>query len=395
MRPESRHLIEKLVAFDSVSHRSNLPLIEFIQNYLADYDIDSQLIYNETQDKANLLARIGPKVEGGVVLSGHTDVVPVQGQDWDSDPFVLTEKEGRLYARGTADMKSFVALALAMVPALSQAPLKRPLFLALSYDEEVGCLGAPSLIKALQDQEQYPQPLAVIVGEPTSMQAVVAHKSITTLRTQITGHEAHSSQVQRGVSAVTLAARLISFIDDMMRENQEAASADSPFVPPYTTLHTGVVHGGTAVNIISGQCYFDWDIRCLPTDNWRHYYERFKEYAQSLLTPLQKIAPEAAIHTQIMAEVPAFDNPDGQAWALLSHLNPAFEPQVVPYVSEAGQFEAAGFDVILCGPGAIDQAHQPNEYIDIEQVQEAEVFFDRLLHFLCAPSLLTRQQQAD
>ena len=391
MRPESRQLIEQLISFDSVSRHSNLPLLEFIQEYLDEHGVDSQLIYNDDRSKANLLACIGPKVAGGVVLSGHSDVVPVDGQDWSTEPFTLTEKDGRLYGRGTADMKSFIALALAAVPALRQAPIKRPVYLAFSYDEEIGCLGAPRLIEQLK--ADYPQPLAVIVGEPTSMQAVVAHKSITTLRTHITGHEAHSSQVQRGVSAVTLAARLISFIDDMMQENQAAADSESPFIPPYTTLHTGVIQGGTAVNIISRHCQFDWDIRCLPGDDWQAYLQRFNDYAEQLLAPLREIAPDIGIATEIIAEVPAFDNPSGGARALLSHLNPAFKPQVVPFVSEAGQFQQAGFDTILCGPGSIDQAHQPDEYITIEQIREAEVFFDRLIHFLCAPSQLDRHLQ--
>lgn len=383
MRPESRELIEKLVSFNTISQHSNLALIAYIQDYLHQHGVDSQLVYDDQESKANLLACIGPEVAGGVVLSGHTDVVPVKGQDWDSDPFVLTERAGRLYGRGTADMKSFLALALAAVPALVQAPLKHPVFLAFSYDEEIGCLGAPRLIEAFK--KLYPHPRAIIVGEPTSMEPVVAHKSITTLRTTVRGHEAHSSQVQRGVSAVTLAARLISFIDGMMLENRARAQAGSPFEPPYTTLHTGMIKGGTATNIISGTCTFHWDIRCLPGDHAEPYLERLNVHAEQLLAPLRAIAPDISIHTEITAQVPAFDNPQGQAYELLAHLIPGFEPQFVPFVTEAGQFQAAGFDAILCGPGAIDQAHQPNEYISIEQVQAAEVFFDRLIQFLCVP----------
>lgn len=383
MRPESRELIEKLVSFNTISQHSNLALITYVQDYLQQHGVESQLIYNEQQNKANLLACIGPEVAGGVVLSGHTDVVPVKGQDWESDPFVLTERAGRLYGRGTADMKSFLALALAAVPALVQAPLEHPVLLAFSYDEEIGCLGAPALIETLK--KLYPQPRAVIIGEPTSMEPVVAHKSITTLRTTIRGHEAHSSQVQRGVSAVTLAARLIGFIDEMMRENQQQAQTDSPFEPPYTTLHTGMIKGGTATNIIAGNCTFHWDIRCLPGDSAEPYLERLNTYAEQLLAPLRTIAPQISVQTEITAQVPAFDNPQGQAYELLAHLIPGFKPQVVPFVTEAGQFQTAGFDAIVCGPGVIDQAHQPNEYISIEQVQAAEIFFDRLLQFLCAP----------
>lgn len=384
MRPQSLELIEKLVSFDTTSAHSNLELIHYIQEYLQGHGVTSQLIYNETHSKANLLACIGPEVAGGIVLSGHTDVVPVTGQAWDSPPFELHRRQDKLYGRGTADMKSFLALALAAVPALARAPLKLPVLLAFSYDEEIGCLGAPHLIDALK--QQFPRPRAVIVGEPTAMQPVVAHKSIATLRTTIRGHEAHSSQVHRGVSAVTLAARLIAFIEDMMLENRQQAASESPFEPPYTTLHTGLIEGGTAINIMAPSCTFCWDIRCLPGEDYRSYLQRFETYAEQLLAPLRAIAPDIAVHTEVMASVPAFDNPDGSARALLSHLVPGFEPRAVPYVSEAGQFQAAGFDVVLCGPGHIDQAHQPNEYISIEQVQAAEVFFDRLLQFACAPS---------
>lgn len=384
MRPESHQQLERLIAFNTVSNRSNLELIHYIQDYLKQHGIDSQLIRNSQGDKANLLACIGPAVAGGIVLSGHTDVVPTTGQSWSTDPFVLTEKEGRWYGRGTADMKSFIALALAAVPAWAKAPLQRPIYLAFSYDEEIGCLGAPDLITVLK--EQYPTPQAVIVGEPTSMQPVIAHKSITTLKTTVRGFEAHSSQTQRGVSAISLAAQLIQYIDAMRQHNAAHADTTSPFTPPYTTLQTGRIEGGNAVNIIAGQCQFEWDIRCLPDENWQTYLQRFETEAKRLLTPLLEQAPDIHINTEIMAEVPAFHNPQGQAFHLLAQLCPDFRPQSVPFVSEAGQYQAAGFDVVLCGPGAIDQAHQPNEYISQAQLKAAEVFFDRLLHYLCAPT---------
>lgn len=384
MRPESQEQLERLIGFETVSSQSNLELIHYIRDYLQQHGIDSELIPNQQGDKASLLACIGPRVAGGVVLSGHTDVVPTAGQPWSTDPFVLTEKDGRWYGRGTADMKSFIALALAAVPAWAKAPLQRPVYLALSYDEEIGCLGAPDLIAALK--AGYPAPQAVIVGEPTLMEPVVAHKSITTLRTHIRGQEAHSSQTQRGVSAISLAAQLIQFIDELRAEQAAQADPDSPFTPPHTTLQAGYIQGGAAVNIIAGHCHFEWDIRCLPGEDWRHYLQRFEAQAESLLAPLRERAADISIQTEVVAEVPAFNQPDGQAYQLLGQLCPGFKPQAVPYVSEAGQFQAAGFDVILCGPGAIDQAHQPDEYISQAQIEAAEVFFDRLLHYLCAPS---------
>ncbi|MCQ9618040.1 M20/M25/M40 family metallo-hydrolase [Paenalcaligenes niemegkensis] len=241
MSPASLSLLEKLIAFDTVSRHTNLALIEFVRNYLTDLGLMPTLIYNEDRSKANLHVLIGPPVDGGVVLSGHTDVVPVDGQPWDTAPFSLSRNNNKLYGRGTCDMKGFLAVALAKVPAMLSAPLKRPIHLAFSYDEEIGCFGAPHLIKHLLEHE--PKPHAIIVGEPTSMQAVIAHKGIAAIKTTVIGHEAHSSQVQRGASAVTIAARLVSFIDDLMQENQRQADPDSPFVPPYTTLHTGVIQG--------------------------------------------------------------------------------------------------------------------------------------------------------
>lgn len=388
MRAETYQLLKKLISFNTVSKHSNLPLIEFIQNYLHQHNVESHLLFNHTQDKANIVARIGPETPGGVVISGHTDVVPAQPNHWQSPPFELTPKQNLLYGRGTADMKSFLALALAAVPALKQAPLRQPLYLAFSYDEEIGCLGAPQLIDYLKNN--FPKPMAVIVGEPTLMQPVVAHKSIVTLKTEVTGLEAHSSQTQNGISAITLAAQLIQFIHHLLQENKNKAQANSLFVPPYDTLQAGTIQGGSAVNIIAKHCAFEWDIRCLPGQNWHHYLEKFNAFAKKQLAPLKQKAGEKAqeiqVNTQVLAEVPAFNNPKGQARVLLSYLNPGFQPQAAPFVSEAGQYQAAGFDVIVCGPGAIDQAHQPNEYITVEQIQAGETFFDRLLQFLCAPS---------
>src|SRR5690625_4513789 len=239
MQTKTRDMITRLIGFDTVSRNSNMDLINYVRAYLADFGIESHLVENEDGSKANLFATVGPNVEGGVALSGHTDVVPVDGQSWDTDPFVLTEKEGRLYGRGTCDMKSFIAIGLAMVPEMLKADLKRPIHFALSYDEEVGCLGAPDLVDRLVTD--IAKPSAVIVGEPSNMKPIMAHKGMTVARTTVTGHEAHSSQMQRGVSAVMTAARLITFLDDMMARNKAQADPESPFVPPYTTIHVGTV----------------------------------------------------------------------------------------------------------------------------------------------------------
>lgn len=376
MTPQSLDMIRRLVAFDTVSRHSNLELIHFVRDYLAGHGVQSHLVGNAEGTKANLYATVGPNVEGGVVLSGHTDVVPVDGQPWDTDPFSVTEKNGRLYGRGTCDMKGFCAVALAMVPQMQAAGLKRPVHFALSYDEEIGCHGAPAMIDRLSTDIARPQ--AVIVGEPTSMRPIVAHKGIAALRVTVTGHEAHSSQVQRGVSAVTIAARLISFIDDMMAENRANADPACRFEPPYSTLHVGVVNGGTALNIIARQCTFVWDIRCVPGDDWRQYYQRLQAYADTLLPAMKAVSPETGISYEILADAPPLQDEGGPAQELVYELCGHRHNGVVPYAAEAGQFQERGFSVVLCGPGSIDQAHQPNEYIDIDQITACEGFLQEL-----------------
>ncbi|AEC18692.1 acetylornithine deacetylase [Pusillimonas sp. T7-7] len=378
MTPQSLDMITKLVGFDTVSRNSNMQLIDYVRDYLAGYGVDSHLVKSEDGKKSNLFATVGPNVEGGVVLSGHTDVVPVDGQPWDSDPFVITEKDGKLYGRGTCDMKSFIAIGLAAVPDMLSAGLKRPIHFALSYDEEIGCVGAPSMIERMVGE--IAKPSAVIVGEPTSMTPIKAHKGLAAARTTVIGHEAHSSQVQRGVSAVMTAARLITFLDDMMARNKVNADPDCPFVPPYSTIHVGVVNGGTALNIISRECSFTWDVRTLPGENWRDYLDRFQDYANSLLPAMKAISPNASITTEILADVPPLtDDGDDEAQRIAMKLSGCLCCGVVPYVTEGGQFSAHDLSVVVCGPGSIDQAHQPNEYIEISQVGECEVFIGKLI----------------
>lgn len=382
MKPQSLDMITRLVGFDTVSRNSNMALIQYVQDYLAGYGVESHLVSSPTEDKANLFATVGPDVEGGVVLSGHTDVVPVDGQAWDTDPFEITRKQGRLYGRGTCDMKSFLAIALAMVPEMQKRKLKRPVHFALSYDEEYGCIGAPSMIERLTTE--IAKPSAVIVGEPTDMAPVMAHKGLAMARTTVIGHEAHSSQLQRGVSAVMTAARLITYIDDMVAQNKAEADPDCKFVPPYSTLHVGVVHGGTATNIISRECSFMWDGRVLPGDSWPDYLARFQAYADSLLPAMRAIAPNASITTEVMAAAPPLADEGGEAQAIALRLSGHPCCGVVPYGTEGGLFQRHGFSVVVCGPGSIDQAHQPNEYIEISQVDACEAFLDKLLDQLAS-----------
>jgi len=372
-------LISKLVSFATVSRDSNLELIEFVRAYLDEHGIESRLVPSDDGAKANLYATIGPMVEGGVVVSGHTDVVPVDGQPWDTDPFTLVQKDGRLYGRGTADMKSFYAVALALLPKMLERKLQRPIHLALSYDEEIGCLGAPRMIERIASE--LPRSRAVLVGEPTSMCVVNAHKSLTGLETVVTGHEAHSSQTHRGVSAVMTAARLIAFLEDMARENAGGTPSGMPFKPPFSTIHVGTVQGGTATNIISRECRFSWDMRCIPEDDPQTFLDRFAEFCGDQILPdMRAIAPEADIVTHIWASAPALQpEPDGEAEMLAKQLTGYNSTDVVAYLAEAGQFQQAGFSTVVCGPGSIDQAHQPNEYIETSQVDECVGFFHRLI----------------
>ncbi len=372
-------MIEKLVGFDTVSRNSNLPLIDFVADYLDGHGVASTKVFNEDQTKANLYATVGPNVEGGIVLSGHTDVVPVDGQPWETDPFSIVEKDGKLYGRGTSDMKSFSAIALSKVPEMQAKGIARPIHFALSYDEEVGCLGAPSMIDRIA--ENLPPARAVIVGEPTMMDIVSAHKGIMTLKTTITGREAHSSLVEDGVSAVMTGARLVTFIADMMAENKAKADPNSKFSPPYTTLHSGVINGGTAANIISRECVFLWDIRHIPDDDPMSFVDRFNSYCETELLPkMREIAPEANIVTEINSIVPAL-NPeqDGEAEMLCKAITGQNSSSAVSYAAEAGQFQEAGFSTVICGPGSIGVAHQPNEYIEISQVHAAEQFILKLI----------------
>jgi len=380
-RYSAREMIDKLISFDTVSRHSNMELIDFVRDYLTGHGIESHLVPNGDGSKANLYASVGPEVPGGVVLSGHTDVVPVDGQPWDSDPFQMVDKNGKLYGRGTCDMKSFIAIGLSLVPDMVAAGLKKPIHFALSYDEEVGCVGAPSMVRAMA--ENLPRPQAVIIGEPTSMEIIHAHKGINGYITTVTGHEAHSSQVQRGVSAVMTAARLVTFIEDMMIDNSKNSLSSFPFVPDYTTLHVGVIHGGTAMNIISRQAEFCWDIRNIPENDPRDFVERFRAHCEPVIREMRKISPDCNIETVERSAAPALaPEPNGAAENLCRHLTGKNSVGVVSYGTEAGHFQELEFSTVVCGPGSIDQAHQPNEFIDISQVEASHKFIQKLISHL-------------
>ncbi|GAB4521731.1 MAG: acetylornithine deacetylase [Amphiplicatus sp.] len=370
--------ISRLVAYDTTSWKSNLALIDDVEAFLKQYGAETFRVPNEDGTKANLYAVLGPKVEGGVVLSGHTDVVPVEGQDWDTDPFTVVEKDGKLYGRGTCDMKSFSAIALSLVPEMVEAGLKRPVIFALSYDEEIGLLGAPHMIREIRDR--LPAPSAVIVGEPTSMKVIDGHKGIASFRTTVTGYTTHSSQAERGVSAVEAAAKLINKVVEMRARRAREADPHSPFDPPYTTMTVNVARGGTQLNIMAGACVFEWDCRAIPGDSARAVREEFEDYARGVEAEMRARAPGCRIETIQLTDAPPLapqaDNPAADLAKALTGRNAT---DVVAYAAEAGQFQEAGFSTVICGPGSIDQAHQPNEFIALAQVTEATAFLRKLI----------------
>ncbi len=380
----SRAMIERLIAFPTVSCDSNMALIDFIQEYLHEHGIEAKLVPNADATKANLYATIGPAVAGGVVLSGHTDVVPVDGQPWDTDPFVVSEKGGRLYGRGTCDMKSFIAIALALVPTMIEAMhagrLRQPIHFAFSYDEEIGCLGAPSMIERIVSE--FPAVRAVIVGEPSSMKVINSHKGITAYETTVTGHEAHSSQTHRGVSAVMNAARIVAEIDAIAKRKATAADQTLAVTPPYTTIHVGLIHGGTATNIISRECRFHWDIRQIPGDDPERIADEVHAFCERELLPqMRAVAPECGISHQLLESVPALTpEPNGEAERIARALTGNNDTGAAAYGAEAGQFQQAGMSTVICGPGSIDQAHKPNEYIELAQVEACERALRRLIN---------------
>ena len=374
-------MLEKLVSFDTVSRNSNLAFIDFVMGLLKQHGIESRLVHNDDRTKANLLATIGPRVEGGVVLSGHTDVVPVDDQEWHTNPFDVVEKDGLLYGRGTADMKAFLAIILGALDTITAAPLKTPIHLAFSYDEEVGCLGAPSLIRLLN--RELPKPSAVIVGEPTDMKVVSAHKGITGMRTTVTGHESHSSQTHRGVSAVMVAAELIQFLQSLSAEAASQGPHNQLFEPPHSTITVNVIEGGTALNIMAKHCTFQWDIRVLPEDNPQRYLERFRAYCRDAVARMRMISPNCDIEIFAREPTPPLrPEPNSEAERLCRMLTGDNVTRAVAFAAEAGQFQESGLSVVICGPGSISQAHQPNEFISVAQVDAGTRFLHDLVRHL-------------
>jgi acetylornithine deacetylase len=369
----------KLVAFDTTSALSNLPLIDFVADYLKGFGVESEIIPDPTGTKANLIATFGGGAPGGIILSGHSDVVPVKGQAWNTDPFKAIEKDGRLYGRGTADMKSFIAVALALVPEFLAKPLTTPVRLAVSYDEEIGCLGAPSLAKSMASGTDA-APTIVIVGEPTSMRVVTAHKGIRSFRTTVTGTEAHSSAPDSGDNAIMHAAKLVGFLRGLARELRGSAQ-DSEFDTPFASINVGRINGGTAVNIIPKTCTIHWEYRPLPGTDENAIIERFHAFTRDEWLPAIEAENETInIETEPLAHVPAYEaEANSPATSLALDLAATNLTAKVSYGSEAGIFQGAGFSTVLCGPGDIADAHIPNESIAISQIDACTEFMRRLI----------------
>ncbi len=385
-RSDILDVLTRLIGFDTVSRHSNLALIDWVEDRLKAHGATTQRFLNEDGRKANLWATIGPDVRGGIVLSGHTDVVPVDGQDWDTDPFVLTEKDGKLYGRGTSDMKSFSALALGFLPAMKAADLKRPIHFALSYDEEIGCTGCRSMVDYAGARD--PKPGFVIVGEPTGWELVDAHKGINVYQVEVTGLEAHSSQTHKGVNAITYAARLIAFLDQIEDKLIKAGDPTGRFDPPYTSLHIGVMSGGTAQNIIPRKCRFTFEFRPLPSTNVPVLITDIRDYADKILSAEMKAkaaaigagTDEIGITISEGAHVPALAQGSAtDALGAMMRLAETNVSEAVSYGTEAGHFANEGLPTYVCGPGYISEAHKPNEFIALEQLDEGMKFFERLI----------------
>ena len=381
---DSVEMLRRLVAFDTTSRNSNLALIDYVRDYLKGHGVESKLVPSEDGKKANLFATVGPMVKDGVVLSGHTDVVPVDGQPWDTDPWTLTLKDGKYHARGTCDMKAFYAIALAMLPQFLKAGLKKPIHFALSYDEEVGCIGAHSLAAAMA--REVPRPRAIIIGEPTMMTVVHAHKGAQMYVTKFTGFEAHSSMTHLGVSAIHFAGEFVHWLNTVQDELDAAAPKNSEFMPPAATFNVGTIVGGTAGNILARECEVLWGYRELPDRPLTALGERAQAWLKDVLLPKMKAKhPAAQIDTVVRSSTIGF-SPDGneEAKALAANWSGSNTVGSVVYGTEAGIFkQTLGVPTVVCGPGDIAQAHQPNEFILASQITACEGFMKRMMEW-CA-----------
>ncbi|MDB5983720.1 MAG: hypothetical protein JWQ69_4735 [Pseudomonas sp.] len=378
----SRDLLAALIGFDTTSRESNLQLIEFVRDYLTRLDVACELIFNNERSKANLFATLGPDDRPGIVLSGHTDVVPVDGQAWTVAPFELTEKHGKLYGRGTADMKGYIACVLAMVPKLLAAPLRMPVHIALSYDEEVGCLGVRSLLAELEQRPH--KPLLCIIGEPTELKPVLGHKGKLAMRCDVHGAACHSAYAPQGVNAIEYAAELIAELGRIGSRLRAPEQHDRRFDPPFSTVQTGVISGGKALNIVPADCRFDFEVRTLPAQDPREVAEQLERYAEHEVLPRMRAvdAGSAIRFTELSAYPGLATDSQSEAAQLIAQLCGSSEFTTVAFGTEGGLFDAIGIPTVVCGPGSMDQGHKPDEFISVEQLQACDALLDRLVQTL-------------
>jgi acetylornithine deacetylase len=372
-------LLKTLVGFDTTSRESNLQMIEFVRDYLAGFDVPCELIYNAERSKANLFATIGPADLPGIVLSGHTDVVPVDGQPWTVAPFELSEHDGKLFGRGTADMKGYIACVLALVPALVAADLRMPVHIALSYDEEVGCLGVRSLLAEL---EQRPvKPLLCIIGEPTELKPVLGHKGKLAMRCDVHGHPCHSAYAPLGVNAIEYAAELIGELGRIGQQLKAPEHHDARFDPPYSTVQTGVISGGKALNIVPADCRFDFEIRALPSQDPSLVAQQLQTYAEQQVLPrMRAVSEHSAIRFSELSAYPGLaTDAQSQAAELIAAFCGSREFGTVAFGTEGGLFDAAGIPTVVCGPGSMDQGHKPDEFVSRAQLDACDAMLQRML----------------
>ncbi|SXK01309.1 acetylornithine deacetylase [Klebsiella pneumoniae] len=374
----SRTLLERLVAFDTTSRESNLALIDFVWHYLTDLGVNCELIHNAGRSKANLYARLGPAGSGGILLSGHSDVVPVDGQNWSVPPFALSERDGKLYGRGTADMKGFIACMLAAVPHFLAQPLAQPLHLAISYDEEVGCLGVRTLLDVLASSPEKPD--LCLIGEPTELQPVLGHKGKLAVRCEVQGAACHSAYAPQGVNAIQYAAKLIHRLTAIGEVFAAPERQDTRFDPPFTTVQTGLIQGGRALNIVPAECTFDFEVRTLPQDDAQQVAEELERYAQRELLPqMRAVNSDTEIRFYPLSSYPGlYTAAQSAAAQLLAHLTGSEAFSTVAFGTEGGLFHQAGIPSVICGPGSMAQGHKPDEFITIEQLDACDAMLRRL-----------------
>jgi acetylornithine deacetylase len=382
----SRALLERLIGFATVSRDSNLDMIEFIRHYLEELGVECELFYDAERTKANLFATIGPRKRGGIVLSGHTDVVPVDGQAWTVDPFRLTERDGRLYGRGAADMKGFIASVLAAVPGFLERELKLPVHLAFSYDEEVGCLGVRPMLAELERRPH--KPALCLIGEPTELKPVLGHKGKLAMRCQVKGAPCHSAYAPYGVNAIQYAARMIGRLEEIGAELAQPEHHDERFDPAYSTVQTGVIKGGRALNIVPAECEFDFEVRALPGFDAHKVADELQTYAEAELLPkMRAVKSDTDIRLQPLSAYPGLaTSPDSEAARLLALLSGSTEFGTVAFGTEGGLFDQAGIPTVVCGPGSMDQGHKPDEFVTVEQLSDCDVMLVRLADYLSAAS---------